>query len=267
MVGKLFNDLVTTLDILLDTPTLDLCIHHPSVCVLKGKIRIIAKRPFHFRSLQLKICGSSRIVRGQAAKSTTHKQVFLDQKKDLAQDPDQSTALLQGVNDIDFSIEFPSHVPTTHTLPQNPPPVETEVEHNANLCCLPSGPSRTTATESYINYTLSATLGMSRRDILVNNHVSTSIPFKIQTWQDAIDFRQSEDHSYHGKRRARVEFQFQVPKQLDSRNLEQIQIGIQGSWRTLQDHMRVREIQYFLIEEELQTYAPERMLVVKRCHG
>ncbi|GJJ76039.1 hypothetical protein EMPS_08398 [Entomortierella parvispora] len=252
MVGKLFNDLVTTLDILLDSPTINVCVNHPSVCVLKGKVRIIAKRPFIFRSLQLHVLGLSRIIRNQGAKNSNYKQTFLDKTLDFCQNPEQSTSLHQGVNDIDFTIEFPSHVPSKRVQRQ-PSPVESSLTEG--LCCLPTGPVKAVSTDSSISYTVCATLGMSRRDILVNNHVSTTVPFWVQSWQDTIDYRQSDDHSYHGKRRARIEFQFQVPKQLDSRRLGQSLFGINGSWKTLQDHLRVREIQYFLVEEEQQKFA------------
>ena len=253
MVGKLFNDLVTALDILLDSPTVNVCVHHPSVCTLKGKVRIIAKRPFVYRSLQLHVNGFSRVVRNQGTTHSGLKQTFLDQTLDFCQDTERSTSLHQGVNDIDFTIDFPSHIPTKG-VPHQPLPDGSNANLNEDLCCLPTGPAKTAATDSSIHYTVCATLGMSRRDILVNNQVSTTVPFWVQAWQDAIDYRHSEEHSYHGKRRARIEFQFQVPKQLDSHRLGQSHFGISGSWRTLQDRLRVREIQYFLVEEELQTY-------------
>ncbi|KAG0055541.1 hypothetical protein BGZ83_008286 [Gryganskiella cystojenkinii] len=252
MVGKLFNDLVTTLDILLDTPTIDICTNHSSVCSLRGKIRIIAKRPFVFRSLLLSVNGASRIALRQSAKTFKYKQVFLDVTKDLALEHEQSASLHEGMNEIDFVIDFPSHLSIKNN--DSPLPPQPLTIDEAEMCPLPSGPTKTQSTDSSISYKLSAMLVMSRRDILVNNHVSAWVPFRVQAWQDAIDFRLNEDHSYHGKRRARIEFQFQVPKQLDSQQLGLLQFGFQGSWRTLHDHLKVKEIQYFLIEEELQKF-------------
>ncbi|KAF9955639.1 hypothetical protein BGZ72_003559 [Mortierella alpina] len=338
MVRKLFNDLVTTLDILPTSSTVDVCINHPSTCVLSGKVRIIAKRPCVYKSLAITVTGSTRVWLRQGAKTFKAKQTFLQttqqivhepsprrgrspsthdildptlsaseqqqhqpapeianagsgdelddsspithihhehsvrhttpppEEDQLAPDalaeaalppsaagsPDSQMApvlnqLVAGVNDIEFTIEFPSHVPSK----DDPESASNEMR----LSCLPSGPMKTTCGDSAITYTLSAVLVMSRRDILVNNNMSTSIPFRVQNWQDSIDGRQNEDHAYHGKRRGKVEFQFQVPKQLDTRRLHELQFWFQASWRTLSDSLRVKEVQYYLIEEEHQTFA------------
>ncbi|KAG0264786.1 hypothetical protein BG011_006059 [Mortierella polycephala] len=341
MVRKLFNDLVTTLDILPTSTTVNLCVHHPSPCVLTGKVRIIAKRPCVYKSLVLTVTGTSRILVRQGPKTMKGKQVFLQASKEVIHNPTSSSSttsssasrqsdnrlsivsttaapiLLQtgsvsaqeesgqdpgdsspithshhqtlsgrhstslelersasvaatsiapppptpqthqdppaqnqlhaGVNDIDFRIEFPSH---THS-DDNPPPTAADMYHTS----LPSGPIKTASGDSSIKYILSATLVMSRRDILVNNHVSASVPFRVQGWQDAIDWNQGEDHTYHGKRRGKIEFQFQVPKQLDMHRLHDLQFGFQASWRTLEDNLKVKEMQYYIIEEEHQTYA------------
>ncbi|KAF9195080.1 hypothetical protein BGZ50_005145 [Haplosporangium sp. Z 11] len=337
MVRKLFNDLVTTLDILPTSTTVNFCVHHPSPCVLTGKVRIIAKRPCVYKSLVLTVTGTSRILVRQGPKTMKGKQVFLRASKEIVhnptsssstvsssaprsdnrsstlstavapilsqtesvsaqeesgqgpgdsspithshyqtlsgrrstslelelpasvstvppphtaqihQDPPVQNQLHSGVNDIDFRIEFPSH---THS-DNNPPPTPADMY----LTSLPSGPMKTTSGDSSIKYIVSATLVMSRRDILVNNHVSASIPFRVQGWQDAIDWNQGEDHTYHGKRRGKIEFQFQVPKQLDIQRLHDLQFGFQASWRTLEDNLKVKEMEYYIIEEEYQTYA------------
>ncbi|KAF9276408.1 hypothetical protein BGZ68_010028 [Mortierella alpina] len=328
MVRKLFNDLVTTLDILPTSSTVDVCINHPSTCVLSGKVRIIAKRPCVYKSLVITVTGSTRVWLRQGAKTFKAKQTFLHSTQQIVHEPslrrvrspsafdivdpthaapeiarsgsgdelDDSSPithihhehsvrhttpppdedpvasdilaeaplspvagsseiqmapvlnqLVAGVNDIEFTIEFPSHVQAK----DDPESASSEV----HLSCLPSGPMKTTSGDSSITYTLSATLVMSRRDILVNNNMSTSIPFRVQNWQDAIDGRQNEEHAYHGKRRGKVEFQFQVPKQLDTRRLHELQFWFQASWRTLSDSLKVTEVQYYLIEEEHQRFA------------
>ncbi|KAG0202708.1 hypothetical protein BGX28_004875 [Mortierella sp. GBA30] len=335
MVRKLFNDLVTTLDIIPSSSVVDVCVHHPSTCALTGKVRIIAKRPCVYKSLVLTVTGTTRIFLRQGAKTIKSKQIFLCSSQQIAYEPsprrdrslsipditnpsshqlerqqqpqvdvssnsvnelnesnpithphhwrsdghstpppepEQSSTeaastpnvatisprsgsqadpvlnyLLPGVNDIDFRIEFPSHI--------QPKDQQQQQQGDMYLSSLPSGPMKTTCGDSSIVYTLSATLVMSRRDILVNNHMSTSVPFRVQCWQDAIDRRHSEDNSFHGKRRDKIEFQFQVPKQLDTRRLHELQFWFQASWRTLSDRLRVREIQYYLIEEEHQIFA------------
>ncbi|KAF9988555.1 hypothetical protein BGZ75_009218 [Mortierella antarctica] len=337
MVRKLFNDLVTTLDILPTSSTVDVCVNHPSTCVLSGKVRIIAKRPCVYKSLVITVTGSTRVWLRQGAKTFKAKQIFLQSTQQIVHEPslrrgrspstldildptlsapeqlqqqsipeiartgsgdelddsspithihhehsvrhttpppeeDQLASgtlaeaplspavgspdsqmapvlnqLVAGVNDIEFTIEFPSHVQAK----DDPESASSEMR----LSCLPSGPMKTTCGDSSITYTLSAALVMSRRDILVNNNMSTSIPFRVQNWQDSIDGRHSEDHAYHGKRRGKVEFQFQVPKQLDTRRLHELQFWFQASWRTLSDSLKVKEVQYYLIEEEQQTFA------------
>ncbi|KAG0215214.1 hypothetical protein BGX33_001379 [Mortierella sp. NVP41] len=456
MVGKLFNDLVTALDILPESSTVDLCVNHPSPCVLAGKVRVIVKRPCVYKSLVLTVTGTSRVWMRQGAKTIKAKQVFLKASKEIVFDgaggsssgngggvgvlatgssaiggggggnsreqrrasslssssslsnshpsnntipvspisltndtfpsPSTTTAtatgptatagmtrmtsrtaattttttttgttapmttidsarpvardepshrrrmsnnvndsspmthldpppqgcggpstvpfadnsqpadtlpssafalthnhnrdnitnsttfnntnnnnigpgtnghvqnqLLQGVNDIDFYLEFPSHVDNTSSTDNN----NTTNNSNDSSRSLPSGPMKSRSGDSTIVYTLSATLVMSRRDILVNNQITTSIPFRIQCWQDTIDWRnQSEDHSYHGRRRAKIEFRLQVPKQLDMRRLQDLQFGFEARWRTLQDRLKVREIHYSIIEEETLILAP-----------
>lgn len=165
-----------------------------------------------------------------------------------SQDPvaNSRNQLKEGVNDIEFTIEFPSHL----SKDQQPSPSREEHPYS-----LPTGPIKSASGDSSITYILSAALVMSRRDILVNNHVCASIPFQVQNWHDVIDWRRSEDHSYHGKRRDKIEFQFEVPKQLDLRRLQELQFGFKGSWRTLQDNLKVREIEYYIVEEEQQTLA------------
>ncbi|KAI1316522.1 hypothetical protein EDD11_009861 [Mortierella claussenii] len=305
MVGKLFNDLVTTLDIIPASSTVDVCVQHPSTCALSGKVRIIAKRPCVYKSLVLTVTGITRVWHRQGSRTMKAKQVFLNVSKDIVYhnqssmmetelQPDQQqqqqqqqqqprvrsssvssgvfstteaalsaisqNQLDQGVNDIDFRIEFPSHMSINDLMPPSPS-TEEENDPLQTLCHLPSGPTKTTVGDSSIVYTLQATLVMSRRDILVNNHMSMSIPFRVQSWQDSLESdsgrrrRQSEDHAYHGKRRGKVEFQFEVPKQLDLRRLQDLQFGFQASWRTLQDRLRVKQIQYFIIEEEQQSFA------------
>ncbi|KAF9930294.1 hypothetical protein BGZ65_005418, partial [Modicella reniformis] len=334
MVRRLFNDLVTALDIIPNSSTIDLCVHHPSTCSLTGKVRILAKRPCVYKSLVLTVTGTTRVLSRQGSRTVKAKQAFLYVSKEIVYEnaiptqrnrrPDsmlstlargavavtataaaaptmnaqrdssdsssssslalsQTSALAdlfaqpstitqasasvsatggrstqvhipivqnqlkEGVNDIEFKIEFPSHLQQQQ---QQASPSREE-----QLCTIPSGPIKSTSGDSSITYTLSATLAMSRRDILVNNHISASIPFRVQNWQDSIDWRRSEDHSYHGKRRDKIEFQFQVPKQLDLRRLQDLQFGFQASWRSLQDDLKVKEIQYYIVEEEQQAMA------------
>ncbi|KAF9365347.1 hypothetical protein BGX34_010387 [Mortierella sp. NVP85] len=359
MVRKLFNDLVTTLDIILDSSTVDLCVNHPSTCTLTGKVRIIAKRPCVYKSLVLTANGTTRMWNRQGSRTIKAKQVFLNTSKEIVYDnphpahqggrpesmafrreslggntgslsiqtrdavdsgtaaaapsasslprdntdspithmtqspaptdlfeqplpTEDSTApdpgptlagstnptrnqLKQGVNDIVFTIEFPSHLHSKgeqQQQQQQPPTSSLSPSGEEQLCSLPSGPIKSTSGDSSITYTLSAVLVLSRRDILVNNHVATSIPFRVQNWQDTIEWRRSEDHSYHGKRRDKIEFQFQVPKQLDLRRLHELQFGFKGSWKTLQDNLKVKEMQYYIIEEEQQLMAQRTAPIV-----
>lgn len=160
--------------------------------------------------------------------------------------------LRQGVNDIDFYLEFPSHVDNPDTNNNNSSTAASDSSR-----CLPSGPFKSLSGDSTIVYTLSATLVMSRRDILVNNQMTTSIPFRVQCWQDMVDWRNhSEDHSYHGKRRGKIEFQLQVPKQLDMRRLQDLQFGFEARWKTLQDRLKIKEVHYSIVEEETQILGP-----------
>ncbi|KAF8943661.1 hypothetical protein BGZ47_005206 [Haplosporangium gracile] len=449
MVGKLFNDLVTALDILPEPSTVDICINHPSPAVLAGKVRVIVKRPCVYKSLVLTVTGTSRVWMRQGAKTIKAKQVFLKASKEIVfegqgsdvglgaigaggaggrgqqqqqqqrqqqrasslssmtslsnshpsnipvspvsqteeeafpftsptstaaapaagvgsrmmtrmsrmmttatattttttpqgvvsvQQPVRSSEpghafsvsnnaadgedsspmthldpvdgiglstlptdnsnsnsntvnnsqqpplslnsnhnrdnsnssnnyngsgtttnshlqnqLRQGVNDIDFYLEFPSHVDN--------PDINNNNNNNAAASdssrCLPSGPFKSFSGDSTIVYTLSATLVMSRRDILVNNQMTTSIPFRVQCWQDMVDWRNhSEDHSYHGKRRGKIEFQVQVPKQLDMRRLQDLQFGFEARWKTLQNRLKIKEVHYSIIEEETQILGP-----------
>ncbi|KAF9148562.1 hypothetical protein BG015_009706 [Linnemannia schmuckeri] len=452
MVGKLFNDLVTALDILPESSTVDICINHPSPAVLAGKVRVIAKRPCVYKSLVLTVTGTSRVWMRQGAKTIKAKQVFLKSSKKIvfegqgsnvgvgaigdggaggreqqqqqqqrqqqrasslssmtslsnshpsnipvspvsqteeeafpstspistaaapaagvgtgvmtrmsrmmtttttattttmlqgavsaqqpvrssepshgfsmsnnAADDDNSSPmthlgpldeiglstppadnsnsnnntvnnsqqptppslnsshnrdnsnssnyyygsgtttnshlqnqLRQGVNDIDFYLEFPSHVNNPDTNNNNNNNNNTAASDSSR--CLPSGPFKSFSGDSTIVYTLSATLVMSRRDILVNNQMTTSIPFRVQCWQDIVDWRNhSEDHSYHGKRRGKIEFRLEVPKQLDMRRLQDLQFGFEARWKTLQDRLKIKEVHYSIIEEETQILGP-----------
>ncbi|KAF9105520.1 hypothetical protein BGX27_009579 [Mortierella sp. AM989] len=328
MVGNIFNHLVTALDIIPDTSIINICTNHPSTCVITGKIRIISKRPFAYKSLVLTAKGVSCVMSRQGPKSYKAKQVFLEATKDIVHEsshqrsrrdslsplsspihgplevsndldsasialnsaprdssssnnsnnssggsishqsplPVESSQLTaeqhtasevmsvtaqnqieEGVNDIDFRIEFPSHQGSIS---------HQQTGSDSTLYCLPTGPTKIGAGRSTITYTLNAALVVSRKHILVNNQLSVSVPFHVQTWQDMIDWNQSEDSSYHGKRRNKIEFQFQVPKQLDSRRLHDLQFGFSGRWKTLQDHLKVAEVQYYIIEEELQEAIP-----------
>ncbi|KAG0050730.1 hypothetical protein BGZ90_006959, partial [Linnemannia elongata] len=83
MVGKLFNDLVTALDILPESSTVDICINHPSPAVLAGKVRVIVKRPCVYKSLILTVTGTSRVWMRQGAKTIKAKQVFLKTSKEI----------------------------------------------------------------------------------------------------------------------------------------------------------------------------------------
>ncbi|KAK3838826.1 MAG: hypothetical protein J3R72DRAFT_448408 [Linnemannia gamsii] len=448
MVAKLFNDLVTALDILPSSPTVDLCVNHPSPCALTGKVRVIVKRPCVYKSLVLTITGTSRVWMRQGAKTIKAKQVFLKVSKEIVFDggngggslttgpgtaigarehqhqqqlhlqqrqqqqrasslssmsslsnshpsnnipvseetsPSTSTStitpataastttspvsalnmvnrvitaitipqgptsaqpvisgepshgldsmvtantddsspmthiqqgtrsglstppadnsqpsyfptqhhqdrrlseqesthnhstihnnsnnnsnsngsgtnnnghlqnqLRQGVNDIDFYLEFPSHVDNINNSTNT-----NNTTNSDSSRSLPSGPFKSFSGDSTIVYTVSATLVMSRRDILVNNQITTSIPLRVQCWQELIDWRnQSEDHSYHGKRRGKIEFRLQVPKQLDVRRLQDLQFGFDAKWRTLQDRLRIKEVHYAIIEEETQILGP-----------
>ncbi|KAF9359583.1 hypothetical protein BGX26_012027 [Mortierella sp. AD094] len=348
MVANLFNHLVTALDIIPDSTSVDICTNHPSTCVLTGKVRIISKRPFVYKSLTLSAKGTSCVFHRQGPKSMKEKQVFLDVTKDIVhersyqrsrrdslsplsspihgpleipndleptnvtlssaprdsssssnsssnnnssggssgpishqsqsplsveqeqQSPVDRTAFQtdvmpasvqnqveEGVNDIDFRIEFPSHLKLSSQQPHPGIPGA-----NSDLCSLPSGPIKTTAGRSSVTYTLNATLIISRKYILVNNQMSVSVPFQVQTWQDMIDWNQSEDSSYHGRRRNKIEFQFQVPKQLDLHRLHDLHFGFSAKWRTLQDHLKIKEVQYYIIEEEQQEFAARTTPVV-----
>ncbi|KAG0004276.1 hypothetical protein BGZ79_009766 [Entomortierella chlamydospora] len=344
MVANLFNHLVTALDIIPDSTSLDICTNRPSTCVLTGKIRIISKRPFVYKSLTLTAKGTSCVFHRQGPKSMKEKQVFLDVTKDivygrsyqrsrrdslsplsspihgpletqtdleptnetLSNSPHDSSSnnnnssngdgnngpishqhqsplpieqeqqspverqasqtdvlsanvqnqVEEGVNDIDFRIEFPSH---QNLNSQRFPGI---LGANPDLCCLPSGPIKTAAGRSSITYILNATLVIGRKYILVNNQMSVSVPFQVQTWQDMIDWNQSEDSSYHGKRRNKIEFQFQVPKQLDLHRLHDLQFGFNARWRTLQDHLKIKEVQYYIVEEEQQEFTARSTPVV-----
>ncbi|KAG0377798.1 hypothetical protein BGX24_005441 [Mortierella sp. AD032] len=387
MVAKLFNDLVTALDILPSSPTVDLCVNHPSPCALTGKVRVIVKRPCVYKSLVLTITGTSRVWMRQGAKTIKAKQVFLKVSKEIVFDggngggslttgpatavsttaspvsalnmvnrvmtaitiPQGPTSaqpvisgepshgldsmatantddsspmthiqqgtrsglstppadnsqpsyfptqhyqdrrlseqesthnhptihnnsnnnsnsngsgtnnnghlqnqLRQGVNDIDFYLEFPSHVDNINNSTNT-----NNTTNSDSSRSLPSGPFKSFSGDSTIVYTVSATLVMSRRDILVNNQITTSIPLRVQCWQELIDWRnQSEDHSYHGKRRGKIEFRLQVPKQLDIRRLQDLQFGFDAKWKTLQDRLRIKEVHYAIIEEETQILGP-----------
>ncbi|KAF9921063.1 hypothetical protein FBU30_008954 [Linnemannia zychae] len=423
MVGKLFNDLVTALDILPESSTVDICVNHPSPCALAGKVRIIVKRPCVYKSLVLTATGTSRVWMRQGSKTIKAKQVFLKASKEIIFDGSDSHAavvggggvqssmaigggveggseqqqqrrrasslssmssllnsypsnnilassvteerplsisasastavatefsvsntaaegglitrssrvnattntpipqgaaartqpldgsnpgssasnmendhdhngpmthlrrhmsgssvlsvppansantnnvssnnrsgtngfpqnqLRQGVNDIDFYLEFPSHMDS--------PSTDNNSTTNDSSRSLPSGPFKSSSGDSTIVYNLSATLIMSRRDILVNNQITTSIPFQVQCWQDMIDWRtQNEDHSYHGKRRGKIEFRLQVPKQLDLRRLQDLQFGFEAQWMTLHHKLQIQEVHYAIIEEETQILGP-----------
>ncbi|KAF9429936.1 hypothetical protein BGZ76_001054 [Entomortierella beljakovae] len=312
MVSTLINQLVTALDIIPDSSTVDICTSHPSTCVLTGKIRIISKKPITYKSLVLTFKGVSCITHFQGPKSMRDKDTFIEVSKNIVYEkpirprrdslsplssPVQNTVevlggneghernpsidsnmystltpvertpsltmspverttsqseppatqltlnqLSEGVNDIDFRIEFPSHV--------NP-----LSEESTTPSCLPPGPLKTGPGHSFIDYSLTATLLVSRKFILVNNQMSVTIPVKIQNWQDMIEWDQSEDCSYHGTRENKIEFQFQVPKQLDWQRLQDLQFGFSAKWRTLQDRLKIKEIQYYIIEEEQQRFS------------
>ncbi|KAG0020787.1 hypothetical protein BGZ81_009196 [Podila clonocystis] len=151
-----------------------------------------------------------------------------------------------GVNDIDFRLEFPSHYKSHQTVPDN----------EVHLHSLPTGSLRT-AAQSTVDYCLRTTLTLSRRDVLVNNSLSVTIPFKVQTWQDQIDQSHSEEHAYHGKRRGKIEFEFHVPKQLDAKRLHELHFGFQGGWKVLDKRLKVDKVHYYIVEEEVQTFVPK----------
>ncbi|KAF9412349.1 hypothetical protein BGZ94_001068, partial [Podila epigama] len=344
---KLFNDLITVLDVLPNSTTVNLCVNHPGMAAIEGKVRIIAKRPCTYKSLVLTATGSARIS-GRNGNRMSARQVFLDVSTEVIhQSPPQSAQLstplssplssprperphdrsdnnnernddnnhgadnfgtpivpsddytsnsgsrhrpsagqiaplsplsrqssmdenensntnnsipvdnvvqsspqltfltnqLQaGVNDIDFRLEFPSHYDSHMACPASEVP----------LHCLPAGPLHTPAN-SVITYILRTTLTLSRRDILVNNQLSVTRPFRIQTWQDQIDVSHSEEHAFHGKRRDKIEFEFQVPKLLDANRLHELHLGFQGGWKVLDNELKVDKIHYYLMEEEVQT--------------
>ncbi|KAF9199908.1 hypothetical protein BGZ49_009914 [Haplosporangium sp. Z 27] len=325
MVGSIFNHLVTAFDIIPDSTSINICTNHPSTCVLTGKIRIISKRPFVYKSLTLTAKGTTCVLHRHGPRSMKGKQAFLHASKDIIYErpfqrsrrdslsplsspihdpvrisdhieptnvisnspprdssissdssslgegsilhqspppfepeeqspasPSETVAAIsqnqieEGVNDIDFRIEFPSH----HALNSQQHP--NNQGNSSDLFSLPSGPVKTTGGRSTINYSLNASLIVSRKDILVNNQMSVSIPFQVQSWQDMIDRNRNDDSSYHGRRHDKIEFQFQVPKQLDLHRLGDLQFGFTAKWRALKDHIKVKEVQYYIIGEEQQ---------------
>ncbi|KAF9313053.1 hypothetical protein BG003_005663 [Podila horticola] len=317
---SVFNDLVTVLDVLPSSPTVHICVNHPSTIAIVGKVRIIAKRPCVYKSLVLTATGTTRIARRTGTRLQAH-QVFLNATTDVVHqsplptnssynpgppsvptspasspteenprnslsggffeasdendsispeqttesipstsphqsftdndttDPPQMTfatnQLQAGVNDIDFRLEFPSHYKSHLTAPHS----------EVHLHSLPTGSLRT-AAQSTVDYSLRTTLTLSRRDVLVNNSLSITIPFKIQTWQDQIDQSHSEEHAYHGKRRGKLEFEFHVPKQLDAKRLHELHFGFQGSWKVLDERLKIAKVHYYIVEEEVQTFVP-----------
>ncbi|KAF9377994.1 hypothetical protein CPB97_009818 [Podila verticillata] len=319
---KLFNDIITVLDVLPSNPTVDICVNHPSTVAIVGKVRIIAKRPCAYKSLVLTATGHTRISRRtgtrlqaqqlffhattdiihqsphptttdstteggptpsaptspvsspqeenapnssggilasyenestqspeQTSISSTSPQVSTDHDTThISHGPQMTFATNQlhaGVNDIDFRLEFPSHYKSHLTCPRN----------EVHLHSLPSGSIRTPA-QSILEYSLRTTLTLSRRDVLVNNSLSVTIPFRIQTWQDQIDQSHSEENAYHGRRRGKIEFEFHVPKQLDAKRLHELHFGFQGGWRVLDDRLKVDKVHFYIIEEEVQTFVP-----------
>ncbi|KFH73002.1 hypothetical protein MVEG_00227 [Podila verticillata NRRL 6337] len=322
---KLFNDIITVLDVLPFNSTVDICVNHPSTVAIVGKVRIIAKRPCTYKSLVLTATGTTRISRRtgtrlqaqqlffHATTDVTHQSphptttdcttggtssapsaplppvsspqeeyppnslsrgIFASYENESTLSPEQtsiSSTSLQastdhdvahishepqmtfatnqlhaGVNDIDFRLEFPSHYKSHLTCPRN----------EVHLHSLPSGSIRTPA-QSILEYSLRTTLTLSRRDVLVNNSLSVTIPFRIQTWQDQIDQSHSEEHAYHGRRRGKIEFEFHVPKQLDAKRLHELHFGFQGGWRVLDDRLKVDKVHFYIIEEEVQTFVPK----------
>ncbi|KAG0331582.1 hypothetical protein BG004_001600 [Podila humilis] len=376
---KLFNDLVTVLDVLPSSPQVDICVNHPSTCVISGKVRIMAKRPFVYKSLVVTATGTSRITRrnlqaqqlfllasteivhqgqqqhqtplslsspttpttvlpttataaattrltesslssqttpsivptflpgssrdelpasiysgdsvrrqsdenesmiiSQAAQSRVVTTVggteptlpvlssSLDATESIGPSITATAATTQpqvtfstnqlqaGVNDIDFRIEFPSHhkpyMMSNHDSNNNNNNNNNEVHQQS----LPTGPIRT-SSHSCLDYMLRTTLTLSRRDVLVNNQLSVTTPFRVQTWQDQIDASHCEEHAYHGQRRGKIEFEFQVPKQLDAKRLDELQLNFQGGWKVLDSRLKVEKVHYYLIEEECQTFVP-----------
>ncbi|KAF9274979.1 hypothetical protein BGZ74_004189, partial [Mortierella antarctica] len=239
----LFNDLVTVLDVLPSSPTVDICVNHPSTVAIVGKVRIIAKRPCVYKSLVLTAIGNTRIIRRAGTRLQSH-QLFLHATTDVVRqsplpssfnpgasavptspvsspteenprnslsggffaptDVNESTSsseqtaestpsisqqpstdndtpadsnspqmtfatnqLYAGVNDIDFRLEFPSHYKSHLTCPPG----------EVHLHSLPTGSLRT-GNHSTVDYCLRTTLTLSRRDVLVNNSLSITIPFK-----------------------------------------------------------------------------------------
>ncbi|KAG0028946.1 hypothetical protein BGZ82_008180 [Podila clonocystis] len=323
-----FNDLVTVLDVLPSSPTVDICINHPSTVAIVGKVRIIAKRPCVYKSLVLTATGNTRIARRTGTRLQEH-QLFLQATTDVVHqsplpnshnpgassvptspvsspteetprnslsggffaptDVNESTSspeqtestpssqqpsstendtlnssspqitfatnqLHAGVNDIDFRLEFPSHYKSHLTVPHN----------EVHLHSLPTGSLRT-AAQSTVDYCLRTTLTLSRRDVLVNNSLSVTIPFKVQTWQDRIDQSHSEEHAYHGKRRGKIEFEFHVPKQLDAKRLHELHFGFQGGWKVLDERLKVDKVHYYIVEEEVQTYEEYNLSFVPKA--
>ncbi|KAG0354600.1 hypothetical protein BG005_006344 [Podila minutissima] len=324
----LFNDLVTVLDVLPSSPTVDICVNHPSTVAIVGKVRIIAKRPCVYKSLVLTATGNTRIIRRAGTRLQSH-QLFLHATTDVVRqsplpssfipgasavptspvsspteenprnslsggffaptDVNESTSsseqtaestpsisqqpstdndtpadsnspqmtfatnqLYAGVNDIDFRLEFPSHYKSHLTCPPG----------EVHLHSLPTGSLRT-GNHSTVDYCLRTTLTLSRRDVLVNNSLSVTIPFKVQTWQDQIDQSHGEEHAYHGKRRGKIEFEFHVPKQLDARRLHELHFGFQGGWKVLDERLKVDKVHYYIVEEEVQTYDDKMQFVPK----
>ncbi|KAG0076119.1 hypothetical protein BGZ93_009530 [Podila epicladia] len=328
---KLFNDLITVLDVLPSSHTVDICVNHPSTVAIVGKVRIIAKRPCVYKSLVLTATGNARIIRGAGSRLQSH-QLFLHATTDVVHqsplpssynpgassaptspvsspteenprnslsggffvptDANESTSspeqtaestpsasqqpstdndtpadsnapqmtfatnqLHAGVNDIDFRLEFPSHYKSHLTCPQG----------EVHLHSLPTGSLRT-GGDSTIDYCLRTTLTLSRRDVLVNNSLSVTIPFKVQTWQDQIDQSHGEEHAYHGKRRGKIEFEFHVPKQLDARRLHELHFGFQGGWKVLDERLKVDKVHYYIVEEEAQMYDRDKMQFVPKAN-
>ncbi|KAG0234593.1 hypothetical protein BGW41_001106 [Actinomortierella wolfii] len=180
--------------------------------------------------------------------------------------------LKEGLNDIFFTLSFPSH---PH-LPSDPQAAAALTRQEICGLSLPAGPIRT-ACGSVIEYRLQATLTMQKSFSLIgvvaghHSPKTVSIPIHIQPWQDPIvpypdswsrrhrrrnrHLQYEEpDHTYHGKRRGKIHFHFQVPKQLDRGRLHDLQFSFQGSWKTLMDSVKVKEIEYYIVEEESQLY-------------
>ncbi|KAG0261654.1 hypothetical protein DFQ27_002811, partial [Actinomortierella ambigua] len=180
--------------------------------------------------------------------------------------------LKEGLNDIFFTLNFPSH---TH-IPTDPQAAAALTRQQVCELSLPAGPVRTSCG-SMVEYRLQATLTMQKSfsliGVVAGHHTpkTVSIPIHIQPWQDPIVpypdswsrrhrrrnrhlQYEDPDHTYHGKRRGKIHFHFQVPKQLDLGRLHDLQFSFQGSWKTLLDSVKVKEIEYYLVEEESQLY-------------